>query len=157
MAASSSTGVLAKEWLLPTAQEGPPHSQVVATTSHGPATTVWLAGITCGQNSPSLDSGSITEQTEATVDGIEAALAKAGATLADVAITKTYIVGLGEDQTMADQVARVWESRTQQVPKEKRSANSVVGVTRLAHPKMLAEIGGYCLLQRPRDPQQGAA
>jgi 2-iminobutanoate/2-iminopropanoate deaminase len=100
----------------------------------GPARLIFLSGQTAADASYKVASGDIRKQTEAVYDNIEIALRAAGATLADVIKTTTYL-------TSADYIGPSREVRVERYKNlEAPPANTLLIVSRLAEPEMLVEI-----------------
>lgn len=79
--------------------------------------------------------GDLGAQTEQVYANLIAALAGAGATLADVAKVVTYVVDLTPEKTAAVRAVRMRHLGGGPFP-----ASTMVGVTSLVHPDMLIEI-----------------
>jgi enamine deaminase RidA (YjgF/YER057c/UK114 family) len=79
--------------------------------------------------------GDLTAQTEQVYRNLTAALAGAGATLADVLKAVIYVVGL-----TAEKAAAVRAVRQEHFGDGPYPASTMVGVTALVHPELLVEI-----------------
>lgn len=100
----------------------------------GAARLIFLSGQTAADADYKVHSGDIRKQTEAVYDNIEIALRAAGATLADVIKTTTYL-------TSADYIGPSREVRVERYKNlEAPPANTLLIVSRLAEPEMLVEI-----------------
>ena len=100
----------------------------------GAARLIFLSGQTAADASYKVHSGDIRKQTEAVYDNIEIALRAAGATLANVIKTTTYL-------TSADYIGPSREVRVERYKNlEAPPANTLLIVSRLAEPEMLVEI-----------------
>ena len=99
----------------------------------GPARLIYLSGQTAADANYKT-SGDIRQQTQAVYDNIEIALKAAGATLADVIKTTTYL-------TSADYIGPSREVRVERYKNlEAPPANTLLILSRLAEPEMLVEI-----------------
>lgn len=95
---------------------------------------IFLSGQTAANADYKVESGDIRKQTHAVYDNIEIALRAAGATLANVIKTTTYL-------TSADYIGPSREVRVERYKHlEAPPANTLLIVSRLAEPEMLIEI-----------------
>jgi 2-iminobutanoate/2-iminopropanoate deaminase len=100
----------------------------------GASRLIFLSGQTAADADYKVHSGDIRKQTEAVYDNIEIALRAAGATLADIIKTTTYL-------TSADYIGPSREVRVERYKNlEAPPANTLLIVSRLAEPEMLVEI-----------------
>lgn len=100
----------------------------------GAARMIYLSGQTAANADYKVESSDIKRQTHAVYDNIEIALRAAGATLANVVKTTTYL-------TSADYIAPSREVRIDRYRNlEAPPANTLLIVSRLAEPEMLIEI-----------------
>lgn len=100
----------------------------------GPARLIFLSGQVAVNADYKIVSNDIRKQAHAVYDNIEIALRAAGATLADVVKTTTYL-------TSADYIAPSREVRVERYQNLKSPpANTLLIVSRLAEPEMLIEI-----------------
>src|SRR5688572_23050906 len=100
----------------------------------GPARLIFLSGQTAANADYKVESNDIRKQTHAVYDNIEIALRAAGATLANVIKTTTYL-------TSADYIAPSREVRVERYRElDAPPANTLLIVSRLAEPEMLVEI-----------------
>jgi enamine deaminase RidA (YjgF/YER057c/UK114 family) len=98
------------------------------------ARIIFLSGQTAANADYKVESGDIRKQTHAVYDNIEIALRAAGATLANVVKTTTYL-------TSADYIGPSREVRVARYKHlEAPPANTLLIVSRLAEPEMLVEI-----------------
>jgi 2-iminobutanoate/2-iminopropanoate deaminase len=98
------------------------------------ARLIFLSGQTGANADYKVESGDIRKQTHAVYDNIEIALRAAGATLANVIKTTTYL-------TSADYIGPSREVRVERYQHlEAPPANTLLIVSRLAEPEMLVEI-----------------
>ncbi len=98
------------------------------------ARLIFLSGQTAANADYQVQSGDIRKQTHAVYDNIEIALRAAGATLANVVKTTTYL-------TSADYIGPSREVRVERYKNlEAPPANTLLIVSRLAEPEMLVEI-----------------
>ncbi len=98
------------------------------------ARMIWLSGQTAANADYKVESNDIRRQAHAVYDNIELALRAAGATLANVVKTTTYL-------TSADYIAPSREVRVERYRNlEAPPANTLLIVSRLAEPEMLIEI-----------------
>jgi enamine deaminase RidA (YjgF/YER057c/UK114 family) len=98
------------------------------------ARLIFLSGQTAANADYKVESGDIRKQTHAIYDNIEIALRAAGATLANVIKTTTYL-------TSADYIGPSREVRVERYKNlEAPPANTLLIVSRLAEPEMLVEI-----------------
>ena len=98
------------------------------------ARLIYLSGQTAANADYKVVSGDIRRQAHAVYDNIEIALRAAGATLANVVKTTTYL-------TSADYIAPSREVRVERYRNlEAPPANTLLIVSRLAEPEMLIEI-----------------
>jgi 2-iminobutanoate/2-iminopropanoate deaminase len=100
----------------------------------GPARLIFLSGQVAVNADYKIVSSDIRKQAHAVYDNIEIALRAAGATLADVVKTTTYL-------TSADYIDPSREVRVERYRNLKSPpANTLLIVSRLAEPEMLIEI-----------------
>ena len=100
----------------------------------GPARLIFLSGQVAVNADYKIVSHDIRKQAHAVYDNIEIALRAAGATLADVVKTTTYL-------TSADYIDPSREVRVERYKNLKSPpANTLLIVSRLAEPEMLIEI-----------------
>jgi len=100
----------------------------------GPARLIFLSGQVAVNADYKIVSNDIRKQAHAVYDNIEIALRAAGATLADVVKTTTYL-------TSADYIDPSREVRVERYKNLKSPpANTLLIVSRLAEPEMLIEI-----------------
>jgi 2-iminobutanoate/2-iminopropanoate deaminase len=98
------------------------------------ARLIFLSGQTAANADYKVESGDIRKQTHAVYDNIEIALRAAGATLANVVKTTTYL-------TSADYIDPSREVRVERYKHlEAPPANTLLILSRLAEPEMLIEI-----------------
>jgi 2-iminobutanoate/2-iminopropanoate deaminase len=100
----------------------------------GASRLIFLSGQTAADANYKVHSGDIRKQTEAVYDNIEIALRAAGATLADVIKTTTYLISA--DYIGPSREVRVARYKNLEAP----PANTLLIVSRLAEPEMLVEI-----------------
>ena len=95
--------------------------------------TVHVAGTTSIDADGDIQAkGDMYGQCVIALDKIERALEQAGATMADVVRTRTFVT----DMSLAEGFSRAHKERFDAV----RPASSLIGTTALAHPDMLVEI-----------------
>jgi enamine deaminase RidA (YjgF/YER057c/UK114 family) len=100
----------------------------------GAARMIYLSGQTAADANYKVHSADIRGQTNAVYDNIEIALRAAGATLANVVKTTTYL-------TSADHIPGSREVRIERYKNlEAPPANTLLIISRLAEPEMLIEI-----------------
>ena len=98
------------------------------------ARLIILSGQTAANADYKVESSDIRDQTRAVYDNIEIALRAAGATLANIVKTTTYL-------TSADYIAPSREVRVERYKNlEAPPANTLLIISRLAEPEMLIEI-----------------
>ena len=100
----------------------------------GPARLIFLSGQVAVNADYKIVSNDIRKQAHAVYDNIEIALRAAGATLADVIKTTTYLISA--DYIGASREVRVERYKNLKAP----PANTLLIVSRLAEPEMLIEI-----------------
>jgi 2-iminobutanoate/2-iminopropanoate deaminase len=100
----------------------------------GPARLIYLSGQVATDADYKIVSNDIRKQTETVYDNIEIALRAAGATLADVIKTTTYLISA--DYIDPSREVRVERYKNLAAP----PANTLLIVSRLAEPGMLVEI-----------------
>ena len=100
----------------------------------GSARMIYLSGQTAADANYKVPSNDIRDQTRAVYDNIEIALRAAGATLANIVKTTTYL-------TSADYIGPSREVRVERYKNlEAPPANTLLIISRLAEPEMLIEI-----------------
>jgi len=98
--------------------------------------TVHVAG-TCAQD-PNIDGCDTYQQAVSALAIIEDALTQAGASMADVVRTVTYVTDVGD----VDQVSRAHKEAFDAV----RPASTLVGVAALIDPRLTVEIEAYAII-----------
>jgi len=105
------------------------------------ARLIFLSGQVAANADYKVESSDIRRQAHAVYDNIEIALRAAGATLANVVKTTTYL-------TSADYIAPSREVRVERYKNlEAPPANTLLIVSRLAEPEMLIEIEAVAALE----------
>ena len=113
-------------------------SQIVTATSSQPVTTIWLAGMVAPIGSKEFETGTLRDQAANALQQVEEALAKCGAKVDDVVRFNVYIKEISQEKIV--EVAKAMFKVSKHLSEEKQAASTYVGVTALAHPKMLVEI-----------------
>jgi enamine deaminase RidA (YjgF/YER057c/UK114 family) len=109
----------------------------------GGARMIYLSGQTAANAAYKVESSDIRKQTHAVYDNIEIALRAAGATLASIVKTTTYL-------TSADYIAPSRDVRIERYRNlEAPPANTLLIVSRLAEPEMLIEIDVVAAVPAP--------
>jgi enamine deaminase RidA (YjgF/YER057c/UK114 family) len=111
--------------------------------SHGPGKMIHISGqaaLDAGGNL--IGKGDLKRQTEQTFENLRLALAAAGATWADVIVTRLYVVNLKPEH-----VPIIREIRGRYVSAERPPASTLVGVTALVGPDWLIEIEATAVLE----------
>ena len=98
--------------------------------------TVHVAG-TCAQD-PNIDGCDTYQQSVAALEIIEDALDQAGASMADVVRTVTYVTDVGD----MEQVAKAHKAKFGDI----RPASTLVGVAALIDPRLTVEIEAYAII-----------
>ena len=122
--------------LFPSEQYG--FSQVVVTTG---ARTIYVSGQTA-RDTQQKTAGNLAEQTVKALRNVETALAAAGATLADVAVLRIYIVDY-----QIEQGSTISGALKQFFPADRLPCSTWVGVAALAAPEFLIEIEATAVLE----------
>ena len=95
--------------------------------------TIYIAGqVAFDQSRQVVGVGDMAAQTEQVFSNLQAALAAAGATFADVVKMTTYVTDMGQAPVIRAIRARYFG--------ETLPASTLVGVTALAHPDLMVEI-----------------
>lgn len=92
---------------------------------------VWVAGTTGTRPDGTIPEG-VGPQARLALDTIEQALIEAGASIADVVVSRTYVVDIDEWEAVADQLRERFS--------DVRPAMTMVEVSRLMAPEHLVEI-----------------
>lgn len=122
--------------LFPSEQYG--FSQVVVTAG---AKTIYASGQTA-RDTQHKTTGDFAEQSVQALRNVETALAAAGATLADVAMLRIYIVNYQIEQASA-----VSGALKQFFPADRLPASTWIGVAALAAPEFLIEIEATAVVE----------
>lgn len=113
----------------------------VVTTTGGK--TIHISGQTAVDASGQVvGKGDLKQQTEQTFENLRSALAAAGATWADVVVTRLYVVNLKPEH-----VPLIREVRSRYVSPDNPPASTLVGVQALVGPDWLIEIEATAVIE----------